>query len=126
MLRKIREWLDRLLVPAMLVTVGLIDLAAGDRRAAAAFARHRLGHELEEARLQRPDEPLVGALDWAISAFDGARDALWNVGLSLSLTFLVFSLGWLLLSRERLRFRVVTLIAVWLTVIFAFLTYPIY
>ena len=126
MLRKIREWLDRLLVPAMLVTVGLIDLAAGDRRAAAAFARHRLGHELEEARLQRPDEPLVGALDWAISAFDGARDALWNVGLSLSLTFLVFSLGWLLLSRERLRFRVFTIIAVWLAMFLVALTYPIY
>jgi hypothetical protein len=126
MLRRIREWLDRLLVPAMLLTVGWIELHAGDRRAASAFTRHQLGHELEEASTRHPDDPLVGSLDWAISAFDGARDGLADVALSLSLTFLVFSVGWLLLSRERLRFRVLALVAVWLATFIAMLTYPVY
>jgi hypothetical protein len=127
MLRKIRDWFDRLLLPALLVAVAQIELSNGDHRAAIAFSGRFLERDLAEARDQRHEDTLFERFDDAVRLLQGAQQALWTVSIRMMLTFLVFSVAWLLLSRERLKFRVMTFFVVWLTTLATPLFfYPIY
>ena len=112
--KHLREWVQRLLMPAFLLCVGLLHDRAGDYHMASGYGLRKSQRFLEQARNRHPDAEWLYDFEQVTERLATSQLANFRLSTGLLLMFVVFSLAWLAVGREPLRFRALVFVALWL------------